>query len=623
MNPFLRGSSVKHLPGLAMALAVSVAPVALLQGAVVAMAATGAAADAADKTIDARFSAFLDQAEDAELALSPEALTGRGSRISYDRLDDYTEAGEDKVVALLEAQLATMKREFPAARLNRASQLSFRLFEFRVAEKRERKRWWLHEFAVTNSVSPTGEIPVLLMNRHKIASDSDAVAYVARLGESERVMREISANLRRAAAAGIVPPDFTFAPVLADTRKLLQGAPFDSGADNPLFADFKNKLEAVDLPATRKAALTEAARAALTGPFKAGYEAISVALEELAAKATTHDGAWSLPDGAAYYNARLRYHTTTGITAEQVHQTGLAEVARIRLEMEAIKARVGFTGTLQAFFEKIKADPASHYANDDAGRAAYLADARGYIAQAMQAAPRFFKRLPKAALEVRAVETWRQDTAPVAFYNGPAPDGSRPGIYYVNLADMNQVLKPQIEGITYHEAAPGHHFQIAFAQELPDVPKFRRFGFYGAYVEGWGLYAEKLGKEMGFYRDPMSEFGRLSTEMWRAVRLVTDSGMHARRWTREQAIKYFQDNTLLSERDIVKEVERYLNWPGQATSYKVGEQRILQLRTKAEKELGSRFKLADFHDVVLRDGALPLDVLSEQVDAYIAAKKGK
>ena len=236
-------------------------------------------------------------------------------------------------------------------------------------------------------------------------------------------------------------------------------------------------------------------------------------------------------------------------------------------------------------------------------------------------APNWFRRLPKAPLEVRAVETWRQETASVAFYNRPSPDGSRPGIYYVNLADMNQVLKPQTEAISYHEGAPGHHFQIALAQELPGVPKFRRFGGYGAYSEGWGLYAEGLGKEMGFYKDPYGEFGMLSTQLWRAVRLVVDTGLHHKRWSREQAVDYFRNNALLSERDARKEVDRYVNWPGQATSYMVGQIKILELRDRAKRELGDRFDIRDFHAAVLENGSMPLDILDEQVNAYIASKK--
>ena len=290
--------------------------------------------------------------------------------------------------------------------------------------------------------------------------------------------------------------------------------------------------------------------------------------------------------------------------------------------MERIKAQVGFKGSLQQFFAHINGGSQFKYSNNDAGRQQYLADARRYIAQVMAVSPQWFRRLPKAPLEVRAVETWRQETAPVAFYNRPSADGSRPGIYYVNLADMNQVLKPQTEAISYHEGAPGHHFQIALAQELPKVPKFRRFGGYGAYSEGWGLYSEGLGKEMGFYQDPMSEFGMYSTQLWRAVRLVVDSGIHHKRWTREQAIQYFTDNALLSKRDATKEVERYFNWPGQATSYMIGQLKILELRDKARSALGPRFDIRDFHAVVLENGALPLDVLEELVDAYIAEKKG-
>jgi uncharacterized protein (DUF885 family) len=239
----------------------------------------------------------------------------------------------------------------------------------------------------------------------------------------------------------------------------------------------------------------------------------------------------------------------------------------------------------------------------------------------MAAAPRWFRRLPRAPLEVRAVEAFRQETAAVAFYNRPSPDGSRPGIFYVNLADMTQVLRPQVEAIAYHEGAPGHHFQSALAQELPDVPKFRRFGGNSAYGEGWGLYAEGLGQEMGFYREPMSEFGMLSTQLWRAIRLVVDTGIHSQRWTRERAIDYFMANGLLSRRDATKEVERYFNNPGQATSYMIGQLKILELRDRARAALGNRFDIRDFHAVVLENGSVPLDVLEALVNDWIASQR--
>lgn len=290
-------------------------------------------------------------------------------------------------------------------------------------------------------------------------------------------------------------------------------------------------------------------------------------------------------------------------------------------EMEAIKTRVGFSGSLQAFFAHLRTSPQFKYSNDQTGRDQFLADSRAAIAQSMQAAPRFFRRLPKAALEVRAVEAWRQETAAVAFYQRPAPDGSRPGIYYVNLADMTQVSKPNVEAYAHHEGAPGHHFQIARAQELTGVPKFRRLGGYTAYVEGWGLYSERLAKEMGAYTDPYREFGMLNAQVWRAVRMVVDTGLHQKRWSREQAIAYFRDNTPVSERDIVKEVDRYINNPGQATSYMVGQLRISEARARAQRALGPKFDIRDFHEAVLDQGALPLDLLDEQVTRYIAAKR--
>ena len=569
---------------------------------------------------DQRFMAFLDAAFDESLKLSPESQTALGIKDNQDRLDDYTDAGAARAQALSEAQLARMKREFSFETLGAASQLSWRLFEDQVKQGAQQVRWRSNAYAVSTGNSPTSDIPVFLINMHRIDSVQDARAYIARLKDVDRVLTEISARVRDQASKGVIAPKFVFKPVEQDARNVLQGAPFTNGKDSELLADFRKKVEALQIPGAEKVALLNEAESAMMGPFRHGYETMLTTLAEVDKKAVSNDGVWRLPDGEAYYAAQLRYFTTTDMTPEQIHATGLAEVARIHAEMEIIKNKVGFKGTLQQFFAYVKTDPKFHYPNTEAGKQQYLSDARGYIAQVMAVAPRYFHRLPKAALDVRAVEPFREQTASVAFYNPPAPDGSRPGIYYVNLADMNQVLKPQIEGITYHEGAPGHHFQIAFAQEQGDLPKFRKFGFYGAYTEGWGLYAEQLGKEMGFYKDPYSDFGRLSLELWRATRLVTDSGMHAKRWTREQAIEYFKQNTLLSDRDITKEVERYLVWPGQATSYKTGQLKILALRAKARKALGDRFDIRDFHQVVLGNGALPLGVLEEQVDAYIAEK---
>ena len=606
-----------HFPLAALLLAS--AGIAIAQQAPVPAPAPAAASG--PQAEDARLNQFLDAAFDEQIATNPQLLTSLGSRQLYDRLNDYTDAYRTRALALKEGQLADLRRRFDPVRLSPAGRLSFRLFEKDVTDDRAAFRWRWHSFPATNNGSPLGNIPVFLINNHRVDSVADAEAYVARLRDVERVMGEIGANIRHQAGLGIIPPRFNFAPVREDGRRILTGAPFTDGADSALFADFKTKVGRLQIPQADKDRLIASAREALTGPFQRGYESLLATIASIEPSATTNEGAWSLPDGPAYYAQRLRQSTTTDLSAEQIHRIGLTQVARIHGEMERIKRQVGFAGTLQQFFAHINEGQAYKYPNTAEGREAYLADGRRFIAQVMEAAPRWFRRLPRAPLEVRAVEAFRQETAAVAFYNRPSPDGSRPGIFYVNLADMNQVLRPQVEAIAYHEGAPGHHFQIALAQELESVPKFRRFGGYGVYAEGWGLYAEGLGKEMGFYREPISEFGMYSTQLWRAIRLVVDTGIHHHRWTRERAIDYFAENGLLSRRDAAKEVERYFNNPGQATSYMIGQLKILELRDRARRVLGNRFDIRDFHAVVLENGAVPLDLLEQLVDDWIASMR--
>lgn len=603
----------------------SVAVLALCAVAPAAMAQTVApvAASSQAQSEDARLNAFFEQAFQERIALSPQQMTSLGLKTDYDKLDDVSDAAAARSLALQEAQLAQMKADFDSSKLSNQSRMSWRLFEYGVQQARLSNQWrdWNFQFAANGN--PTTSLPVFLINNHRISSVSDAEAYVSRITEAERYMGQVATTLKARAAEGVVSPRFVFEPSIENTRNVITGAPFDGGADNPVWADFQKKVAALDTDQATKDRLLASARAALTGPYKRGFDNVLNALTEVRPLADSDAGVWRLPNGEAYYNARLQLSTTTDLTADQIHQIGLDEVARIQREMEVIKTRVGFTGSLQDFFAFLKTDPRFQYPNTPEGKEQYLTDARAFIAQVMAVAPQWFSNLPKAALEVRAVEPFREATASIAFYNAPAPDGSRPGIYYVNLSDMTQVLKPQIEGISYHEGAPGHHFQIAYAQEIEGLPRFRRFGGYGAYAEGWGLYAEQLGKEMGFYQDPYSDFGRLSTELWRAVRLVTDTGLHAKRWSREQAMDYFRQNSLLSERDIGKEVERYITNPGQATSYKIGELKIEELRAKAEATLGDRFDIKDFHAVVLGSGSVPLDVLADQVNAWIAAGGGK
>lgn len=606
-------------------LLISCASLALMAGAglgTAAIAPAPAVQAASTAEADARLAAFFETAFAERIALSPQQMTSLGMKTDYDKLDDYTPAARERALALSERQLAAMQAQFDPATLSPQSRMSYRLFEHDVVEDRAAFRWRDSGYPVSSSGGAGGSLPVFLINNHRVDTVADAEAYVARLIEVERVLAESATNIRTRVAAGVTPPTFVWEPALGAVRNVTNGAPFIEGADTAVWADFQAKVGRLDIPQAEKDRLIAAAREALTGPFKRGYDAYLATLLEVQPLSNSTDGVWRLPDGDAYYAHRLHASTTTDLSADQIHEIGLSEVARIQAEMEVIKAAVGFTGTLQAFFTFIKTDPQFQYPNTPEGKAQYLEDSRGFIAQVMDVAPQWFSTLPQAALEVRAVEAWREQSSGIAFYNQPAADGSRPGIYYVNLSDMTQVLRPQIEGISYHEGAPGHHFQIAYAQEMESLPRFRRFGLYGAYAEGWGLYAEKLGKEMGFYQDPYSDFGRLSTELWRAVRLVLDTGIHAKRWSRDQAVEYFRQNSLLSERDIRLEVNRYISGPGQATSYKVGELKILELRERARAALGGRFDIRDYHSVVLGSGSVPLDVLEEQVDAWIAAGGG-
>jgi len=409
---------------------------------------------------------------------------------------------------------------------------------------------------------------------------------------------------------------------LRDCRNVIAGAPFAGEGESPLWTDFSRKVAALDISETTKTDLMNGARDALLNVVGPAYKNLIVACEEQQRLATTDDGVWKLPEGEAYYAYMLRQHTTTDISADEIHAFGMEDVNRIHGEMRDIMKAVGFSGDLKEFFSYLKSDPSFFYPQNESGRSAYLARTREVIEEVRARLDQMFLSAPRAPLDVKAVEAYREQSATTAFYQGPGAFDGRPGTYYVNLFDMQAMPKYEIESLAYHEALPGHHMQIALAQEIPELPSFRRFSSrYTAYVEGWGLYCEQLPKEMGLYDDPYSDFGRLSAELWRACRLVVDTGIHSasRRWSREKAIQYLRDNTPNSERDVTNSIERYIVQPGQATAYKVGMRRIQDLRAEAEAALGGKFDVRAFHDVVLVSGAVPLDVLSDNVRDWVSA----
>ncbi|HEV7716875.1 MAG TPA: DUF885 domain-containing protein, partial [Steroidobacteraceae bacterium] len=328
------------------------------------------------------------------------------------------------------------------------------------------------------------------------------------------------------------------------------------------------------------------------------------------------DGIWDTPDGMAFYEERARFHTTTSLTPEQIHQIGLKEVTRIRAEMDKVIREVGFKGSFTEFLEFLRTDPRFYYKTPDELFRAYAVLAKQIDPELVK----LFRRLPRTPYGVRPIPATSAPNTTTAYYQGPALDGSRAGYYYVNLYRPEVRPKYEMEVLTLHEAVPGHHLQISLAQEQADLPAFRRNAEHTAFVEGWALYTESLGDRIGLYKDPYSRFGQLTYDMWRAVRLVVDTGIHAKHWTRQQAIDYFKANAAKTEADIINEVDRYISWPGQALAYKVGQLRILELRSLAERELGPKFDIRDFHDVVLSNGAVPLDVLERQVKDWIARR---
>ena len=573
-----------------------------------------------------RFNAWLEDRFKFWIGRSPMSKAYLGIKEDMDKWDDLSDAREREDLELRRADLAKLKSEFDPATLTPAARLSHRLFALQTEQQIADFRWRHHDYPVNQMFGWQSEIPSFLINVHGVSSVGDAEAYIARLNGVSVLMDQVIAGIEARAAAGVMPPKFVHAHVLRDIRNVLKGAPFDSsGKDSTLLEDFRGKVAVSSVDAAVKARLTADAEKALVANFRPAFEKLIAVVVAEEKKATTDDGVWKLPDGAEYYRHMLRQHTTTDMTAAQIHDLGLAEVARIHDEMRAIMSKVGFSGDLKAFFKFMKDDPQFYFPQTDAGKAAYMKGANDIIEAMRARLDEVFLTKPKAQLTVKAVEPFREQSAASAFYQPPGAFDGRPGIYYANTYDMRSMPKFEMEALAYHEAIPGHHMQIAIAQELEGVPSFRKYSTdYTAYVEGWGLYSEKLPTLMGrFYTDPYSDFGRLSMELWRACRLVTDTGLHAdtKRWSREKAIQYMFDNTPAGETEVVTEIERYIVMPGQATAYKIGMNKLIDLREKARKGMGAKFDIRRYHDLVLLAGPVPLTVLEELVDDMIATAK--
>ena len=604
--------------------ALSAVAVALVYMATPAIAQTAAAAPVASAEVDqnAAIMAFFDEYDAQQLARSPLGKSYRGIKDSdYGKWDDGSDAAEARNYEAERSALKEMRARFDPAKLSPENKLSYRLFEKRAARSEGAYKYNDYGYIFDQMNGAQSQIPAFLINIHRIDTKSDARAYVNRLYGIGPAMTEAVGQAKTRAAKGIMPPKWVYPYVIADSRNVITGAPFDGGPDAPLFADFKAKVGKLKITQIEKDILIADAAQALTKAVKPAYEALIAEMTAQEKVAGTDDGVWRFPDGAGYYAERLANYTTTNMTPDQIHELGLAQVARIHKEMGVVQKKMGVKGDLQAFFKYMRTEPKFYAPETEEGRALYLSETQKAQDAITPLLPKWFGILPKAPLVVKPVEAFREKSAGKAFYQRPAPDGSRPGTYYANLYKMADMPLTEVEALFYHEGVPGHHLQLAIQTELKDVPAFRQFGGVTAYSEGWGLYSEKLAKDMGLYTDPARDFGRLQLELHRAIRLVVDSGLHHKRWTREQAITYVEDNSADAPGGIVKAIERYIIYPGQATAYMVGRLKISELRGKAQKALGKKFDVRGFHDTVLKSGPVPLDVLEEQVDAWIASRK--
>jgi uncharacterized protein (DUF885 family) len=576
----------------------------------------------AASTESRRFAAFVDASYERLLDANPSLATAQGDRRGDRRWEDLSDLG-------LEAEAALARRELDAARAFRVEaleprlQLQRRIFIAQQELLLERHRWRNHLYPLNQIVGPHVDVPRVLASQ-PVTDLAAAEAWLRRLAAVGPHLGGLVERLQAQAAAGVYLPKSVYPILLAQSRNLLAGAPHQPTGTSPVLEDFTRRLEATSLTPAQRQRLIAQARRSLVADLEPGYRRLIATLEAHAARAAVDGGAWQLPDGAAFYAFLLRQFTTTDLDAEAVHALGLAEVERTHREMSALMRRVGWDGDLRGFLRKTRSDPRFFVADDEAGRAAYLARARSIIAAMQARLPEAFLKPPALPLEVRATEPYRAAGAPGGYYEPGTPDGSRPGVVYLNLLKLDTRPLYDLEALLYHEAVPGHHLQISSILSDPAIPRLRKVNRWWqdtAFVEGWALYTERLAREMGFYEDPYSDFGRLAGELWRATRLVVDTGLHAKRWSREQAIRYLDDNTPSAHAANEQAVDRYLAVPGQATAFTVGMLRILEERERARAALGPRFDLREFHAVVLENGYVPLWALREDVDRWIAGRR--
>lgn len=460
-------------------------------------------------------------------------------------------------------------------------------------------------------------LPDFMVNIHRVKNKKSGLQYVARLSAWGKKFDDVIDELNLRESHGVILPLFLIEKVLKELEEFIQVAPHE----NLLFTTLQTKLQKAKLSPKIKNRIEKDTLREIQNTVYPAYHRLIGCLEKQKAKATDDAGVWKFPNGDAYYAKCLRYHTTTPDSPVAVHNLGLSEVARIQAEMRQILDRIGYTGVkIDEAMRTLAKDPRFLYPDTDEGRQLILADFRTIFDQLQDKLPQLFKRLPKAELRVEAVPAFKAETSPLAYYEGPDLKGLRPGVFYANVQNIETHTKYTMPTLAYHEGLPGHHLQVSLAQEISDIPTFRKVVPFTAYIEGWALYSEQLGSEFRFTTVPEHELGKLQYELFRAVRLVVDTGLHHKRWTREEAIQYMSDNTGLSEKEVAIEIDRYIVMPGQACSYKIGMIKFLELREKMKQRLGAGFDIKEFHDIVLGNGAMPLYLLEQYLDRILEGK---
>ena len=562
----------------------------------------------------------------AEVIFSePELLTSLGlvEQFGYTRhngkLGDESPAHQQKAIDRFKKDLRQL-HEYPLDRQSPSQKLSTHVLDWFLERQVEGEKWQFHNYPVNQLFGVQNQFPSFMANTHRLLAKQDCEYYVMRLDALPRKFNQLLESLKVREDKQILPPRFVVEEVLKEMSDFIA----KPAAENILATSFKTRVSKIDklIPQERDD-FQKRVEASITSKVYPAYQKLIDYFKRIEPKTTTDDGVWKMPEGDAFYAYALHENTTTTMKPNDVHDLGLREVARIETEMRGILDANGFAGTsIGEAMDKLGKDPRFLFSNDDKGRADALAEYKRLIDTATERCKQLFLTAPKAKCEVRRVEAFKEATAPGAYYQGGAMDGSRPGIFFANLRDMNEVPKWSMPTLAYHEGIPGHHWQISIAQELKGVPQFRKVIPFTAYAEGWALYCEWLAKQLGWYEgDPFGDLGRLRDELFRAVRLVVDTGIHAKRWTREQAIAYMREKTGMGEKEVRSEIERYIVNPGQACAYKIGMLKIQELRTRTQQELGDKFDQREFHDTLLKNGSLPLEILEEQVNQYIQKKK--